>query len=775
MVKKIKISHIGLIVVFFMMVWFIYVSVKFPLLGLNVELNEKNQWEINMVEQEGAGGELGFKVGDIVTRIDGKDANDNLRMHNHREIEQSENIHILRNGKELEIAVYRTNVDIILIISLSGAFVSFFIAYVLYRLLPGIKSVQYLSSVFLTIGLIYVCLGASGRGDELAQAVIGSLMMFLPIIFFYFLVSFIKEKGDIVLPVGYIKYLHGFIIGEAVFRIALFEFFPSSVAYAMFEGNYKLVITFFTTGLILDFALLLYVFFKYRKQNPYLSILLKTMGISLLISFAPFSTLSYLPLLIFGHPWVSSFYTGWFVLLFPLSFAYLIAAKRLYDIDIILKRLLFMTVLAIGPSILLIVMFFLLSGKEETIGRLSLIFIFTVILISFVLYSLEYITTKLEALIFPRKHVLQMALKKIAKSLGAIQSFREMRDIVLVDIVHTLQVAGGAIVIKYIDDVETVTEGTIDKDAIEQAVVEGAIQSSLYTWFEVNKHEEYTSYLVMTNKKTNTMLNKEEIHWLQLIISYLSVSMENLYLINKLNLRLHELATQMPEENESEYFTWIRKSLFDLQEKERTRIATDLHDITMQDIFFVGRKMQSLHQEVSSQEGKKQLTEVLNHLELINSNLRQCCFELNPSLIKTIGLVNTVRNLIEMEKDNVNFLFNFVTDGSGRIEMMAMDTKRHLFRIVQELFNNAKKHSQAKEVTLKISAGNSDLYLWYEDNGKGFEYEPKDFDPSEKSGMGLGQLRSRVAFMNGHMDLKTAMGQGLKVHIRIPLAEGLTA
>lgn len=770
-----KLSYIGVFLVVFIISWFIYISIKYPYLGINIEPNAQQQWAITEVDQEGIGRELGFIVGDIVLEVDGNSIHDMHRMLKVREIEQVEQVSILRNGETHDIVVRSQGVDSMLVLSITGSILSIAIAVLLYWKLPSLKSVYYLSMVFVTIGIIYASLGASSRSDILGKAVITSSLMTLPIVFYYFLVNFIKEKGGITLSFAFVKYIFGFIIGEVIFRFTILELLDEVNGYVAYLGNINIIILFFLAGVLFNIVILIYALIKYRKQNSYLSILLKTMGTSLLVSFAPFCVLSFMPLLVYGQEWVSPFYTSWFVLLFPLSFAYLIAAKRLYDIDIILKRLLFMTVLAIGPSILLIVMFFLLSGQEESIGRLSLVFIFTVILISFVLYSLEYITTKLEAMIFPRKHVLQMALKKIAKSLGAIQSFREMRDIVLVDIVHTLQVAGGAIVIKYIDDVETVIEGTIDKDTIEQAVMEGAIQSSLYTWFEVNQHEEYTSYLVMTNKKTNTMLNKEEIQWLQLIISYLSVSMENLYLINKLNLRLHELATQIPEENESEYFTWIRKSLFDLQEKERTRIATDLHDITMQDIFFVGRKMQSLHQEVSSQEGKKQLTEVLNHLELINSNLRQCCFELNPSLIKTIGLVNTIRNLIEMEKDNVNFVFNFVTDGSGRIETMAMDTKRHMFRIVQELFNNAKKHSQAKEVTLKISAGNSDLYLWYEDNGTGFVYEPKDFDPSEKSGMGLGQLRSRVAFMSGQMDLKTALGQGLKVHIRIPLAEGMTA
>lgn len=84
-------------------------------------------------------------------------------------------------------------------------------------------------------------------------------------------------------------------------------------------------------------------------------------------------------------------------------------------------------------------------------------------------------------------------------------------------------------------------------------------------------------------------MNREESEWLSLIISYLSVSLENLYLIRKLNMKLLELASELPNQEGSEEYVWFRKTMFDLQEKERTRIATDLHDTTMQDIFFVQR------------------------------------------------------------------------------------------------------------------------------------------------------------------------------------------
>src|SRR5207248_2902939 len=123
------------------------------------------------------------------------------------------------------------------------------------------------------------------------------------------------------------------------------------------------------------------------------------------------------------------------------------------------------------------------------------IFVGSMILVSTVLYAAEYLTTRLEPFLFPRKFILQSALKKISRNLGTISSFRKLKEIILVDIVNTLQVKGGAIVFRYKNDSEIICEGEIDATEIQQlANSSSLVNHPLYTCMEMNSHEEYTSY-----------------------------------------------------------------------------------------------------------------------------------------------------------------------------------------------------------------------------------------------------------------------------------------
>ena len=90
-----------------------------------------------------------------------------------------------------------------------------------------------------------------------------------------------------------------------------------------------------------------------------------------------------------------------------------------------------------------------------------------------------------------------------------------------------------------------------------------------------------------------------------------------------------------------------------------------------------------------------------------------------------------------------------------------------VYRIIQELVNNAIKHSNAAEILVQIRKDDQLLLIDVEDNGKGFGYNPD----SKKSGMGLAGITSRVNYWKGSLNIESDKSSGTSVHIEIPVKD----
>jgi|GEM_PF-2832507 len=232
---------------------------------------------------------------------------------------------------------------------------------------------------------------------------------------------------------------------------------------------------------------------------------------------------------------------------------------------------------------------------------------------------------------------------------------------------------------------------------------------------------------------------------------------------------LQQLTDRFPGEQTAQEMQGLQKIRLEVQEEERRRIAADLHDTTMQDLFFLKRKLAAvLDNYMVSREDEKQLKRLIHLVELINVGLRQTCFELDPYLLQEIGFVNTLSMYLDQERGDSLFHIEFAAEETVALEAQDVHTKRHLFRVVQELLNNAKKHSQASKVTFHLTESEGWVRLIYEDNGIGFE-EKQMVREIGLSGQGLEQLKARISQLNGQIRLETGKGEGVKLMIMIPV------
>lgn len=746
--------------------WIIHVMVNHPYIGVDVR-KINNEWTVSGKDIKASSN---IYIGDIIHRINGSPANEYSSIVQWRSLEKSQSIELSRNGVKYTIDTSEVLFTLADTLGILGEILSLFVAFMLFRWMKYSRSAQYLSLLFFNIGVTFMSLGASIRGDPIGKSLINTCIILLPIVLMHFFIVFFTEKGGLKLKGKFLRIIYAFILIDCILTTVLYLF--KETTYTAFYFNNLINVPLFMIGVLLNLFLLIKIFVKFRKSNKYISTIIKTIFVFLIISFAPLVLFSFLPGTLYGHDWIDPFYTSWAVLLFPLSFTYLLASKKLYDIELVIRRFIFTTILSFLPGGILTGVIAFLFPFEVDAGRLVIVFVLFVIFLSLTLYSFEYVTTKLERVIFPRKHQLQESLKMIARNLGNISSFRELKDIILVDIIETMQVFGGAIVLRYPDaEEELIREGELEKPSCGPG--QDWLEDPALTWFEVNRNEEYECYLVLTEKKANTQIGFEETQWLKLIISYLSVSLENLHLIRKLTIKLEQLAANLPREEESAEFAWFRKLMFELQEKERVRIATDLHDTTMQDLFFLKRRCASLLEDYAlPPKAIAQVNGIIEYIDVINMNLRQSCFELHPYLLKEIGLVRTIQKLVDLEASTATYGIEFHAGNTVLIESFNLDFKRHLFRMVQELINNAKKHAAPSSVRIEFSVRNSRLYLFYEDDGVGFDMNADVLREIGSSRSGMEYMKSRVLSLNGHFEIITSKGNGFRFMADFPLAEG---
>lgn len=376
------------------------------------------------------------------------------------------------------------------------------------------------------------------------------------------------------------------------------------------------------------------------------------------------------------------------------------------------------------------------------------------------------------------------ALHRAISVAGRMPGLLELKRRVLAELIRLLGIQGAALICCEAGATDVVMEGAMNAVELEKLVQGGKEDQGTFLCYKLFVSESADYTLVVAPDEAGADCDEERCERLSGLISYLSLYLNNIYMTRQMTLKLEELAGQLPAYSadeaaeEPEQGVWLRKAMLELQERERRRIAADLHDTIIQDMLLVKKRLEAvslLPAVARDAEAGKQLAGTIRHLGLMNENLRQSLFGLNPYLLEHIGLIRTVAKLLDME--GPEFQIQFVCSGEERIESLPLETKEHMIRLVQELLSNARKHSLATRLNLEISATGESILLSYKDNGVGFDLQ--ELLPGRRmqthTGFGLRQMQSRVFQLSGQFQLETAAGEGVAVTIRIPLKEGIPA
>lgn len=189
------------------------------------------------------------------------------------------------------------------------------------------------------------------------------------------------------------------------------------------------------------------------------------------------------------------------------------------------------------------------------------------------------------------------------------------------------------------------------------------------------------------------------------------------------------------------------------QEKERKRIAQDLHDEVGAMLSVIKLNI-SLFERKADNPGTKEFAfETKSYLDDVILQVRRISRALMPPSLEKLGLAVAVEELTDWVNKSEVMKVGYWRSG----EQIRLDNKKELaiFRIIQELLNNSIKHSNASLINIKMHFGFSIFAVSISDNGKGFEPEK-----IVKTGLGLKNLESRTQILNGRMKINSAPGKG---------------
>lgn len=229
----------------------------------------------------------------------------------------------------------------------------------------------------------------------------------------------------------------------------------------------------------------------------------------------------------------------------------------------------------------------------------------------------------------------------------------------------------------------------------------------------------------------------------------------------KQQLALNELQEQHRRE--------LMAATFRGQEEERKRLAEDLHDGIGTMLSVTKMSLNQLERQLNGEMTMRTSLQVQKTRSMIDetmTNVRRISRDLVPTTLERFGLLPALEELADRATDGE---LEVHLDCSDSIGDLPPALTLMLYRIAQELVNNAIRHARARQVTIQLHCLGTELRLSVLDDGVGF-----DFDvvmENKQGGLGLRNIESRLSVMDGHATFDVTPGRGSQIHVQVRLPD----
>lgn len=578
-----------------------------------------------------------------------------------------------------------------------------------------IPLVDYLINFLLITSVAYTSSHLSSLGNMLGNVLVSSCMVLSLAILGNFLIHYINLVNKKNYSIPWAKSLYAFALVPLVMNLV-----PS-----LKENEPFVTLMIF---LIFNVILITIIFYGtfYLKIRP-----MYYLFIGIFLPFTPFVFFYVLPYLLNEKAILNPEICVAFLLLIPFNIITLHIVDQLFNLTYYINRITYYSWISLFYTIWIIVgIYFLVDVSISELISLG-IFIFLSTVIS--LYIKEHLDFKNRSVLFTMKgnhmHDLYKNIRILSKSYTLEQSLQNVKQVVE-EYLHINNVT-----IRKTDYADEESDLVIGKIRIEKEKYTSLI------------HYENSNSLYIDIPKKSIHLQNEQIVWLELFYSYVNNFLTSTKIIEELMEQLQKASTKnnfLPE--------WLKKLIYIRVDEEKYKVAQELHDTILQKHYHIARQ---LNMYVSSQ---PELNSIYQQLIESITNLRTYCETLKPPLLEKQGLQPALEQLARKTALASEFDLDYSFD---RLYLENEDLPLTIYRIIQELLNNAQKHACATKIMIYLEDLENGCLIHYEDNGVGF-----DIEQVKKGGtFGLQGIKERVEVFNGSFDIMTKRSEGVKVRI----------
>ncbi|MCZ0756242.1 sensor histidine kinase [Anoxybacillus sp. J5B_2022] len=730
-------------------------NVKHPLIGMDV-VAKSGAVVVNDLYEFGWAKKHGIHIHDQVLKIDGKPPLSHFTVQKYKTIEQAKAITIQR-GNQIQTLVidylaHGTEQWLYYILLPTGFFLfAVRLSVFLLRSRPNNNSAIVLIYLLLSAGLCYISASLSAKHAPFGRQIFSGAFFMLPPLFLHFVYNYFENEKKVWFAKKIVFSLYWFNI--VMFIISLMSILFRSIS------EMEVLLTAFFINTVTILALLGKGFVDLKKDEQQHTI--KGLLLAISLSTIPFLFFYSLPMLVMKKWILPAELTVIFLFALPTVFFYLMATDQLFQLPFSIGRLKYLGLFALFPSFFIMIVYNQWIHRSSKWAELVVLFSIVYIIVLAAFYIKEWLDRKWRAKLRMQKHFYEESLYRISEQLkkqrtveGAMYCLeKELQEILDVEKIKVIQSINEPLSFEY----NEAYWANIVKKINGAPLSIGRVMEhrSLFVMF-IGSFRQTPLWLV-GKKKHPLSFRTEQKDWLSTIVYYTSMTIENM-------LKVEDLLKELDRLKEKEHSISFTRLMFQWSERERKKLAIDLHDTLLQDLILLRRKVENLLiQHMFMEDMQKQLNDIEEEILDVIDVTREICHELRPPFLSQIGLKQAITQLI----DRFHLRTNIKVKWNVHIPVqLGEEQELVIYRVIQELLNNAAKHSQASTIHLVLDAQDEAVQLRYVDDGVGIEMEKLN---DHHGNLGLFGIKERVQGLGGTCKIDSSHGSGLEITVTIPL------